>query len=121
MPRTGRRRGLPDTRGQILHVAAAQFGTSGYEATTLRKVAADAGVDPALIRRFFGNKEGLFTQVAASVFRPDEAIAALLQGPRGAWGSGWQPTSSACSATCTGQDRRSPSSVPPSPASTPRP
>jgi AcrR family transcriptional regulator len=82
MPRTGRRRGMPDTRGQILQAAAAQFGASGYEATTVRKVAADAGVDPALIRRFFGNKEGLFTQVAASVLRPDEAIAALLQGPR---------------------------------------
>jgi AcrR family transcriptional regulator len=87
MPRTGRRRGLPDTRGQILQAAAAHFGASGYEATTVRKVAADAGVDPALIRRFFVNKEGLFTQVAASVFRPDEAIAALLRGPRGRLGA----------------------------------
>jgi AcrR family transcriptional regulator len=36
------------------------FGASGYERTTLRAVAADVGVDPALVIRYFGSKQELF-------------------------------------------------------------
>jgi AcrR family transcriptional regulator len=80
VPRTGRRPGPTDTRAQILSAAAARFSASGYEPTTVRGVAADAGVDPALIRRFYGSKEQLFTEIAASVIRPED-IATLLGGP----------------------------------------
>ena len=61
MSRTGRRPGTPDTRDAILAVARRQFATRGYEATSLRGIAADAKVDPALLIHYFATKEGLFT------------------------------------------------------------
>ncbi len=81
--RTGRRPGPSDTRGDILAAAARAFSSAGYEAASIRRIAAGAGVDPALIRRFYGSKEGLFTAVAAAAIRPDEAIGAVLDGPAG--------------------------------------
>lgn len=60
MSRTGRRPGTPDTRDAILTIARRKFATRGYEATSLRSVAADAKVDPALVVHYFGTKEGLF-------------------------------------------------------------
>jgi AcrR family transcriptional regulator len=41
-----------------------RFGYDGYERTTLRAVAADVGVDPALVIRYFGSKQGLFAAAA---------------------------------------------------------
>ena len=61
MTRTGRRPGTSDTRDQILAVARRRFATRGYDATSLRGIAADAKVDPALLIHYFGTKEGLFT------------------------------------------------------------
>jgi AcrR family transcriptional regulator len=61
MTRTGRRPGTPDTRDKILAVARRQFATRGYEATSLRAIATDAKVDPALLIHYFGTKQGLFT------------------------------------------------------------
>jgi AcrR family transcriptional regulator len=59
--RTGRRPGTPDTREKILAVARRRFATRGYDATSLRGIATDAKVDPALLIHYFGTKEGLFT------------------------------------------------------------
>jgi AcrR family transcriptional regulator len=81
--RTGRRPGRPDTRSDIVAAAAHAFSTSGYDATSMRTVAAAAGVDPALVRRFFGNKEGLFTAVAETAWQPRDAVATALEGPPG--------------------------------------
>ena len=81
MPRTGRRPGRPDTRGEIVAAAARQFARAGYDATSVRRVAAAAGVDPALVRRFFGGKEELFAAVAAAVIGPEDAVAAVADGP----------------------------------------
>jgi AcrR family transcriptional regulator len=61
MTRTGRRPGTPDTREKILAVARRRFATRGYDATSLRGIATDAKVDPALLIHYFGTKEGLFT------------------------------------------------------------
>jgi AcrR family transcriptional regulator len=61
MTRTGRRPGTSDTRDQILAVARRRFATRGYDATSLRAIATDAKVDPALLIHYFGTKEGLFT------------------------------------------------------------
>jgi AcrR family transcriptional regulator len=58
--RTGRRPGTPDTRDAILAVARRKFASRGYDATSLRAIATEAGVDPALIIHYFGSKEGLF-------------------------------------------------------------
>lgn len=60
MSRTGRRPGVSDTRETILAVAREGFGERGYDATSLRAIATEAGVDPALVLHYFGSKEGLF-------------------------------------------------------------
>ena len=86
MPRTGRRPGPSTTRTVIISAAAGRFTAIGYDATSLRQVAADAGVDPALIRRFFGSKEQLFTAVASAVIDPGRALAAVAEGPAEAAG-----------------------------------
>ena len=65
------------TRAAILESARALFAERGYEGTTVRDVAAAAAVDPALVMRYFGNKEGLF--VSATEFElqlPDVATKA---------------------------------------------
>lgn len=60
---TGRRAGDSGTRDAILDAALRLFAAQGFEATSLRAIAAEAGVDAALIRHFFGDKESLFTTV----------------------------------------------------------
>ncbi len=77
MSRTGRRPGTPDTRDEILAVARRGFATRGYEATSLRGIAADAEVDPALLIHYFGSKEGLFTAATGFPARLSELLAGL--------------------------------------------
>jgi AcrR family transcriptional regulator len=60
MSRTGRRPGTTGTRDAILAVARRRFATRGYDATSLRGIATEAKVDPALVIHYFGTKEGLF-------------------------------------------------------------
>lgn len=64
-PSTGGKRS-DATRAAILAAARARFATDGYERATIRAVAADADIDPSLVMRYFGTKEGLFA--AASTF-----------------------------------------------------
>ncbi|TDC83631.1 TetR family transcriptional regulator [Nonomuraea deserti] len=47
MQRTGRRPGISTTREQIVAAAAASFSSLGYDGTSMRQVAADAGADRA--------------------------------------------------------------------------
>lgn len=54
------RRDADATRTALVAAARDRFGRSGYAATTVREIAADAGVDPALIMRYFGGKRGLY-------------------------------------------------------------
>jgi AcrR family transcriptional regulator len=56
----GRRPGGPDTRGEILAAARQSFAHKGFGGTTIRAVAAEAGVDPALVHHYFGAKDDLF-------------------------------------------------------------
>ncbi|MBP0448893.1 TetR family transcriptional regulator [Kitasatospora sp. RG8] len=79
-PRRGRRTGSPDTRAQILDVARRRFLAEGYEAVTLRSVAAEAGVDLALVSYFFGSKKGLFGAALALAANPAESLALVLEG-----------------------------------------
>jgi AcrR family transcriptional regulator len=74
MARRGRRVGDADTRMQILEAARSAFARVGYDAATIRLIAADAGVDPALIHHYFGNKEDLFAEAVHVPFRPADAI-----------------------------------------------
>ena len=54
------------TRQAILQAARVRFATDGYDRATIRAIAADAGIDPSLVMRYFGSKEQLF--VAATDF-----------------------------------------------------
>lgn len=82
MARTGRRRGGGDTRQAIAGAARRQFAERGYEATTIRGIAAEAGVDPALVMHFFGSKDALFAECVQWPFDPDETVPMLLSGKR---------------------------------------
>jgi len=57
-----RRRDAQATRAALLEAAKAQFAKLGYDSATLRDIAAAAGADVALVGRYFGGKEGLFTE-----------------------------------------------------------
>jgi AcrR family transcriptional regulator len=83
MNRTGRRPGAPGTREAILDVARRGFGSRGYDATSLRAIATEAEVDPALVLHYFGSKEGLF--IAATGLPGDllELLAGLVALPAG--------------------------------------
>jgi AcrR family transcriptional regulator len=60
------------TRSTILDAARALFAAQGYERTTVREVAARAGIDPAMVIRYFGSKDELFTRAAVFDLRlPD--------------------------------------------------
>jgi len=76
--RTGRRTGDSGTREAILGAARKRFGDHGYTGATIRAIAADAGVDPALVHHFFGTKEGLFAAAMSLPLIPGEMIAAAL-------------------------------------------
>jgi AcrR family transcriptional regulator len=76
--RTGRRRGSPDTREAILEVARRLFSDKGFDATTVRAIASDAGVDPAMIHHYFGTKEELFRQSLSIPFDPTTEIPKIV-------------------------------------------
>lgn len=52
------------TKAEILTAARERFAESGYEAATIRAIAADAHIDPSMVMRYFGNKEQLFAAAA---------------------------------------------------------
>lgn len=80
----GRRPGGPDTRGEILAAARAEFSAKGFDRTTMRAVAAAAGVDPALVHHYFGAKEDLFLAALEFPFDPRVVIPAIIgDGPEG--------------------------------------
>ncbi|GAA3351410.1 TetR/AcrR family transcriptional regulator [Amorphoplanes nipponensis] len=57
---TPRRRDAAGTRQLLLDAARRRFASQGYSATTVREIADEAGVNVALINRYFSSKEGLF-------------------------------------------------------------
>jgi AcrR family transcriptional regulator len=70
------------TRARILEAARRRFAEQGYEGTTIRAVAADAGIDPSMVMRYYGSKDGLFAAAAdIALDLPD-----LTQIPRREWG-----------------------------------
>src|SRR5580698_7820484 len=66
-----RKRDAEATRAAILEAAQGQFARLGYDRAALRDIAAEAGADVALIKRYFGGKEALFTEALKASFRPD--------------------------------------------------
>ncbi|WP_326668346.1 TetR family transcriptional regulator [Streptomyces canus] len=57
---TGVRRRSDATRTAILAAARERFAADGYERATIRAIAKDARIDPSMVMRYYGNKEGLF-------------------------------------------------------------
>jgi AcrR family transcriptional regulator len=80
-PSRGRRPGAPDTRAAVLAAARAAFAAKGFGGTTIRAVAADAGVDPALVHHYFGTKDDLFLAAMELPVDPREVIAQVVDGP----------------------------------------
>lgn len=81
----GRRPGAPDTRAEVLGAARASFAEKGFRGTTIRAVAASAGVDPALVHHYFGTKDDLFVAALQIPVDPREVLAPVVAlGPDGA-------------------------------------
>lgn len=78
----GRPVGPSGAREDILDAAVVAFGARGYEGASMRGIAADAGVDPALIRHYFGDKPTLFAAAMTSRTGMLERIGDALDGPR---------------------------------------
>src|SRR4029077_4439918 len=72
--RPGRPAGRSNTREKILDNARELFARNGIKNTSIRAVAAAAGVDSALVHHYFGTKEKLF---AAAVRIPIDPMAVL--------------------------------------------
>lgn len=80
--RSGRRPGNQDTKASILEAARNTFAERGYDKASIRGIAADAGVDPALVHHYFGTKEKLFLATMNAPINPAELIPQALSGPR---------------------------------------
>jgi AcrR family transcriptional regulator len=52
------------TRAAILRAARERFAVDGYERATIRAIAAEAGIDPSMVMRYYGSKENLFARAA---------------------------------------------------------
>ncbi|MEV4887777.1 TetR family transcriptional regulator [Nonomuraea sp. NPDC055795] len=80
--RPGRRPGSVDTRGEILTAARTVFAEKGFDKATVRGIAREAKVDPALVHHYFNTKEGMFAEAMQLPINPEEVVPALLEGPR---------------------------------------
>lgn len=78
---SGRRPAGSGTRAAILDSARALFGEQGYDRTTLRQVAAAAGVDPTLISHYYGSKQRLFVAVVDLPVDPSTVVPLVVDGP----------------------------------------
>jgi AcrR family transcriptional regulator len=77
--RTGRWRTGQQNKQRVIDAARDNFMRDGYDRATVRKIAADAGVDVAMVYYFFGNKEGLFhASVLTGPDHPLHQLAGLL-------------------------------------------
>ncbi|WP_067466941.1 TetR/AcrR family transcriptional regulator [Actinomadura macra] len=78
----GRRPGPTETRETILAAARDLFAEKGYDGASLRAIARAAGVDPALVHHFFGNKEGVFIEAMRFPVDPSVLLPRILASPR---------------------------------------
>jgi AcrR family transcriptional regulator len=81
------------TRTAILDAARERFAADGYERATIRAIARDARIDPSMVMRYYGSKEGLFAAAVALDLRlpdltgvpRDEVGRALVSHFLGVW------------------------------------
>jgi len=79
--RPGRPPGTSDTRERILNTARDLFSRNGIDNTSIRAIAADADVDPALVHHYFGTKTQLFAAAIHIPIDPMSVIAPLREIP----------------------------------------
>lgn len=77
-----RGRNAAATRQAILNAARQCFGHEGYDQVGVREIAALAGIDPSLVNRYFGSKEGLFAEAVSSKLD----LSSLFSGDRATLG-----------------------------------
>ena len=80
--RSGRRPGDSGTREAILEAARRLFAEQGYDRTSMRAVALEAGVDPALVSHYHASKQALFVASVELPFEPAAVLPGILQGDR---------------------------------------
>jgi AcrR family transcriptional regulator len=80
--RPGRRPGSADTRGEILTAARKTFAEKGFDKATIRGIAREAGVDPALVHHYFATKEGVFVAAMQLPIDPSVIVPQIVAGPR---------------------------------------
>jgi AcrR family transcriptional regulator len=78
--RRGRRQGEPVSRDAVLAAAKERFARDGFEKTTLRAVARDAGVDAAMVLYLFGSKTDLFREALQLIIDPTMLADAMAGG-----------------------------------------
>ncbi len=81
MARAGRRPGPTSSSAEVLASARTLFAERGYRATTVRAIAAAAGVTPAMVHHFFGSKQQVFLASIRMPIDPAEVLGTLLSGP----------------------------------------
>ncbi len=80
----GRRVGLSDrTRQKIIDAARRRFASDGFDKTSLRAVAREAEVDPALIAHYFDSKQALFLAAHQIPVDPLMLVGAALEAEPG--------------------------------------
>ncbi|QOF28542.1 TetR/AcrR family transcriptional regulator [Mycobacteroides abscessus] len=79
--RPGRRPGTSSTRDDILASARKLFSLNGIDKTSIRAIASDAGVDPALVHHYFGTKLDLFREVVQLPVDPSVVLQPLRDVP----------------------------------------
>ena len=78
--RVGRTAGSPPNRETILAAARAHFARHGYDGATIRGIAAEAGIDPALVHHYFGSKDKLLVAALELPANPREVVREVLAG-----------------------------------------
>jgi AcrR family transcriptional regulator len=103
-PKVGRRPGNQDTRGQIITAARLAFAEKGFAGASMRAIAAEAGVDAALIHHYFDSKQQLFLATVALPLELPRIVERVAAGSRsdlgerlvrtvlGVWDSELQPS-----------------------------
>ncbi|SKR77743.1 TetR family transcriptional regulator [Mycobacteroides abscessus subsp. abscessus] len=79
--RPGRRPGTSSARDDILASARKLFSLNGIDKTSIRAIASDAGVDPALVHHYFGTKLDLFREVVQLPVDPSVVLQPLRDVP----------------------------------------
>ena len=79
--RPGRPPGASDARERILASAREMFARNGIDKTSIRAVAAEAGVDPALVHHYFGTKQQLFAAAIHIPVDPMQVLGPLRETP----------------------------------------